>query len=58
LNAEKEDNPRVGSIIVLESRIIDEGTSSLISPIYNTRGHAEMNAMDKVDMALWLERPT
>jgi tRNA(adenine34) deaminase len=53
LNAEKEGNPPVGSVIVLDNSIIGEGASNLISPVYNPRGHAEMNAMDMVDMAFW-----
>jgi tRNA(adenine34) deaminase len=53
LNAENEGNPPVGSVIVLDNRIIGEGASNLILPVYNPRGHAEMNAMDRVDMALW-----
>jgi tRNA(adenine34) deaminase len=53
LNAEKEGNPPVGAVIVLDNRIIGEGASNLILPVYNPRGHAEMNALDQVDVELW-----
>ena len=53
LEANEQGNPPVGSVIVLDNQIIAEGASDLILPIYNPRGHAEMNAMDRVDPALW-----
>ena len=53
LNAETEGNPPVGAVIVLDNRIIGEGSSNLILPVYNPKGHAEMNAMDAVDVHLW-----
>jgi len=53
LNAEKEGNPPVGSVIVLDNKVIGEGASNLIFPVYNPRGHAEMNALDRVDNTLW-----
>lgn len=53
LDAEREGNPPVGSVMVLDNKIIAEGASNLLVPVYNPRGHAEMNALDKVDIGLW-----
>jgi tRNA(adenine34) deaminase len=54
LEAEREGNPPVGAVIVLDNRIIAEGASNLLVPVYDPKGHAEMNAMDKIDPRLWL----
>jgi tRNA(adenine34) deaminase len=54
LEAEREGNPPVGAVIVMENRIIAEGASNLLIPNYDPKGHAEMNAMDRIDPGLWL----
>jgi tRNA(adenine34) deaminase len=53
LEAESAGNLPVGALITLEGKIIAEGASSLLIPYYDPKGHAEMNAMDKVDISLW-----
>lgn len=53
LEAEASGNLPVGAIITLEGSIIAEGSSSLLIPYFDPKGHAEMNALDKVDIALW-----
>lgn len=53
LKAESAGNLPVGALITLEGEIIAEGASSLLIPYYDPKGHAEMNAMDKVDISLW-----
>jgi tRNA(adenine34) deaminase len=53
LEAEKIGNLPVGAVITLDGNIISEGSSSLLIPYFDPKGHAEMNALDKVDIALW-----
>jgi tRNA(adenine34) deaminase len=53
LAAEAKGNLPVGALITLEGKIIAEGASSMLIPYYDPKGHAEMNAMDKVDISLW-----
>jgi tRNA(adenine34) deaminase len=53
LAAESAGNLPVGALITLEGKIIAEGASSLFVPYYDPKGHAEMNALDNVDLALW-----
>lgn len=53
LKGEAEGNPSVGAVIVLDGKIIGEGHASLVKPYYDPSRHAEMNALDSVDPALW-----
>jgi tRNA(adenine34) deaminase len=53
LETERQGNPPVGAVIVLDGKIIAEGASSLASPYYIPSKHAEMNALDRVDASLW-----
>jgi tRNA(adenine34) deaminase len=53
LEAERQGNPPVGAVIVLDGRIIAEGFSTLAFPEYIPSRHAEMNALDNVDVSLW-----
>lgn len=53
LEAEKQGNLPVGALITLDNEIIAEGASSLLIPYFDPKGHAEMNALDKVPISLW-----
>ena len=53
LDAELEGNSPVGSVIVLDNKIIAESGNKALSPIYDPGGHAEMSAMNKVEKSLW-----
>jgi tRNA(adenine34) deaminase len=53
LHSERTGNLPVGALLVLDSTIIAEGTSSVLSPIYDPGAHAEMKALAAADKALW-----
>ena len=53
LKAEADGNVPVGSVITLNNAVIAVGASTLLNPQYDPNGHAEMNAIDNVDVNLW-----
>ncbi len=53
LQSERAGNLPVGALLTLDGAIIAEGTSSVLSPLYDPGAHAEKNALAAVDKALW-----
>ncbi|HLL01985.1 MAG TPA: nucleoside deaminase [Myxococcaceae bacterium] len=53
LETEREGNPPVGAVLVLDGAIIAEGKSSVVHPVYEPGAHAEMRALAAADRALW-----
>ena len=54
LEAEARGNLPVGAVITLDGKIIAEGCSSLLVPVFNPGRHAEMEALRQVPEDLWL----
>ena len=54
LEAEGRGNLPVGAVITLDGKIIAEGCSSLLVPVFNPGRHAEMEALRQVPEDLWL----
>jgi tRNA(adenine34) deaminase len=54
LEAEARGNLPIGAAITLDGRIIAEGSSSLLVPVFNPGRHAEMEALRQVPVDLWL----
>jgi tRNA(adenine34) deaminase len=53
LQAEHTGNLPVGAVLVLGGTIIAEGTSSVVSPVYDPGAHAEMRTLASADKSLW-----
>ncbi|MGE3726266.1 MAG: nucleoside deaminase [Candidatus Sericytochromatia bacterium] len=53
LEAESVGNMPIGSLIVLKGEVIAEGRNALLLPVYNPGGHAEIEAIKRVDPGLW-----
>lgn len=52
-SAEKNGNLPIGSLIVLEGKVIAEGASSVFAPHYHPGRHAETEALLRVPVGLW-----
>jgi len=46
------NNLPIGAVVVLNGEIIAEGSNDYVFPIFNPDGHAEINALNKVDEEL------
>ena len=53
LEAEKQGNMPIGSVIANESRVIAEGMNQLLLPEYNPGAHAEIVAIGQVPATEW-----
>jgi len=53
LEAESEGNMPIGSVIAIGDKVIASGRNRLLVPDYNPGGHAEIDALQKVDAATW-----
>ncbi len=53
LQAEKTGNLPIGAVITLEDKIIAEAGNAMLSPSYHPGRHAEMEALQRVPLALW-----
>lgn len=53
LAAEAAGNIPIGALIVLKGAVIAEGQNTLLVPVYNPGGHAEIEALKQVEPALW-----
>jgi tRNA(adenine34) deaminase len=53
LEAEELGNMPIGSLIVLNGKIIAEGRNALLVPSYNPGGHAEIETIRRVPTELW-----
>jgi len=55
LEAERMGNLPIGAVITLDGRVIAEASNALLVPCYHPRRHAEMEALERVPVALWPE---
>lgn len=53
LEAEQKGNLPIGAVITLGDKVVAEGQNQLLVPKYNPGGHAEIDAISKVDAKLW-----
>lgn len=53
LETESKGNLPIGAIITLDNEIIAKGSNTILSPYYDPKCHAEMNALDNVNKDLW-----
>jgi tRNA(Arg) A34 adenosine deaminase TadA len=53
LDAEIHGNLPVGAVITVDSNVIAEGGSSILTPVYDPGRHAEMEALRRVPVELW-----
>lgn len=56
LQAEAEGNLPIGSVVVLDGKIIAEGRSRLLVPHFHPGHHAETEALKQVSPELWTRR--
>ncbi len=53
--AKKAGNLPIGTVIVLDGKVIAEGQNRLWFPVTDPGRHAEIDALDKVDASLWMQ---
>jgi len=56
LQAEKDGNLPVGSLITLDNKIVSEGPSRVYEPRYDLTRHAEMEALRNLAPELWKQK--
>jgi len=56
LNAERDGNLPVGSLITLDGKVVSEGPSRVYKPRYDLTRHAEMEALRDLPPELWEQR--